>query len=399
MSSKYAKRIPLTDKMKEEITRINAGHAIDFDKIAAYETRTVNTKTLRKRGGLYEGSRIDKSVLEGMVAFLNSSDEGVPLHLMHDTCMLNVGKAFRARLDQRRDGDWEVTTQFYVPVEEASLVARLDTGAVDQVSVGLLSKQIKCSHCDYDYRTAGIRELMDLTCKNDHTIGKEGVHVISQGGLERWFELSLVDTGAATDARITSAAESKFVDDENIYRLAANNQNQHETTPALIANLNEIFNDEELNDMDETKVKELIAAALSAQADDVQAKIDAAVEAAVAPKDAEIAQLTAKIAELEPKIATGDEAAKLAETEGKLTAAEAELTKATDFIKEEAKKAQVAAGNSTPAEVATLDEGIAKIKETGILIAKLYAKPEENQTKLEAAAEYLSLDAFRRSAK
>lgn len=394
MSSKYAKRIPITDKIKAAITRINAGNAIDFEGIAVYETRTVNTKTLRKRGGLYEGARIDKSVLEDMVEHLNNSVEGVPMHLMHDTSRLNVGKAFRARIDQRRDGDWEVTTQFYVPLEEAKLVARLDTGTVDQVSVGLLAKQVKCSKCDFDWRQAGMKHFMDLTCKNGHTVGKDGVHVISTGGLEKWFELSMVDSGAANDARIVSAGASKFVDEDDVYRLAANNQNQHETTPALIANLGEIFS-EELKEMDEDKVKELIAAALKEQSDDTQTKIDAAVQAAVAPKDAEITELKAKVAELEAAANT-DTAAKLTETEGKLTAAEAELTKATDFIKDEAKKAQIAAGSNNPADVANLDEGIAKIKESGLLIAKLYAKPADD-TQMKAKDDYVISDAFRRT--
>ncbi len=394
MSSKFAKRIPITDAIKSAIIRVNAGSEIDFDGIAVYETRTVNTLTLRKRGGLYENARIDKSVLEGMVEYLNNSVEGVPMHLMHDTKMLNVGKAFRAMMSQRKDNHWEVTSQFYVPLEETKLVARLDTGTVDQVSVGLLAKEVKCSHCDFDWRQAGMRELMDLTCKNDHTVGKDGVHVVSQGGLEKWFELSLVDSGAANDARITSASASKFVDNGDVYRLAANNQNQHETTPALIANLGEIFNEED-TDMDEDKVKELITAALSANAEKVTEDTATAVAAAVAPKDVEIAQLTAKVAELEGQV-DADAAAKLAETETKLTAAETALATATDFIKDEAKKAQVAAGNTTPAEVATLDEGIAKIKESGILIAKLYAKKEESPLDLKATETAVS-SAFRRT--
>ena len=394
MATKYAKRIPITETIKKEITRINAGNEIDFDAIAIYETRTVNTKTLRKRGGLYQGARIDKSVLEEMVESLNNSVEGVPMHLMHETQALNVGKAFRAKMVQRNDGHFEVVSQFYIPVAETALVARLDTGAVDQVSVGLLAKQVKCSHCDYDWRQAGMREIMDLTCKNKHTVGKDGVHVVSTGGLEKWFELSLVDSGAATDARITSAQASQFIETEDVYRLAANNQNQHGTTPILVANLSEIFS-EELNDMDEAKVNELIAAALKAQGDDVQAKIDAAVKAAVDPKDTEIADLKAKLAEAEAKIDT-DSAAKLTETESKLAASEANLKTATDFIYDEAKKAQIAAGSNNPAEVATLDEGIAKIKESGLLIAKLYAKPEEDATNLEAKSDYVISDAFRR---
>lgn len=392
--ARFAKRIPITETIKKEITRINAGNEIDFDGIAVYETRTINTRTLRKRGGLYQGARTDKSVLEEMVASLNSSSEGVPMHLMHETQALNVGKAFRAKMSQASDGHFEVVSQFYVPLTEVALVGRLDTGAVDQVSVGLLAKQVKCSHCDYDWRQAGMREIMDLTCKNGHTIAKDGVHVVSTGGLEKWFELSLVDTGAATDARITSAQASQFIDSEDVYKLAANNQNQHGTTPILVANLSEIFS-EELNDMDEAKVNELIAAALKAQGDDVQAKVDAAVKAAVEPKDAEIADLKAKLEEATAKIDT-DSAAKLTETEGKLTAAEADLKKATDFIFDEAKKAQIAAGSNAPAEVATLDEGIAKIKDSGLLIAKLYAKPQDDATNLEAKSDYVISDAFRR---
>lgn len=394
MSSKFAKRIPITPAIKAAITRINAGSEIDFEGIAVYETRTVNTKTLRKRGGLYEGARIDKVVLEEMVESLNNSVEGVPMHLMHDTKMLNVGKAFRAQLVERGDKAWEVVSQFYVPLEESKLVAKLDTGTVDQVSVGLLAKSVMCSHCDFDWRQAQMRHISQLKCANGHTVGKDGVHVVSTGGLEKWFELSLVDSGASTDARITSADKSTFVDEQEVYALAANNQNQHETTPALIANLGEIFNEED-TDMDETKVNELIAAALSAHAESEATKLQAAVTAAEEAKDVTIAELTAKVTELEGKV-DADAAAKLTETETKLEEATTALAAATDFIKDEAKKAQVAAGNTNPVEVATLDEGIAKIKESGILIAKLYAKPENDATQLKATEIHIS-DAFRRT--
>jgi len=185
-----------------------------------------------------------------------------------------------------------------------------------------------------------------------------------------------------------------FVDEQEVYALAANNQNQHETTPALIANLGEIFNEED-NDMDETKVNELIAAALAANAESEATKLAAAVTAAEEAKDATIAELTTKLAEAEAKVDT-EAAAKLTEAETKLAEATTALAAATDFIKDEAKKAQVAAGNTNPVEVATLDEGIAKIKESGLLIAKLYAKPEDDATTLKATDREIS-PAFRRA--
>lgn len=392
--TKYAKRIPITDSVKAAITRINAGNSIDFDAIAVYETKTLNTKPLRKRGGLYKNAKTDESVLDGMVDSLNNSTEGVPMHLMHNTSMLNVGKAFRATKVKRDDGHSEVVTQFYIPLVEESLVARLDTGAVDQVSVGLIANKIKCSHCDFDWKQAGFMELMDLTCSEGHTVGEDGVHVVSTDGLDSWFELSLVDSGASTDARITDASRSKFVESAQFYQLAASNQNELKTSLILIANVDESFS-EELPPMDENKVNELIKAALAAKDDDTQSKIDAAVTAAVAPKDAKIAELEAKVAELTAAQPTEDQAAVAA----KLTAAEATVAKATEFINDQALKAQIAAGVATPATPADLDAAITQIKDSGVMIAKLFAKDAAAlELKAAKANETVVSPSFRRSA-
>lgn len=390
---KYAKRIRVTPDIEAAIKRVNAGSDIDIDQVAVYETLTVNTIPLRKRGGLYEGGVIDKSVLEEAVTYLNNSVEGVPMHVMHNTQLLNVGKAFRARIDQRRDGHWEVTSQFYVPLSEEGVVARLDTGVVDQVSVGLLAKQVKCSKCDFDWRNAGIMNLMDLTCNNKHTIGKDGTHVVAQGGLEAWFELSLVDRGAANDARILSADKSRFQDFDDVYKLAASNQNHPETSVALIANLDEIFS-EDIVTMDKEAVQALIDAALAARDTDTQGKIDAAVAAAVAPKDEEITTLTARVAELEAAQNT-DVATELSDTKTKLENAETALKAAVDYVCDEAVKAQVAAGSNAPTKPETLEAAQEIIKNSGLLIAKLYAKPE-GTVSTGADTELRGIGAFRR---
>lgn len=387
-----SKRIKITPAIEAQIRRVNGGSDIDYSKIAVYETRTLNTMQLRKRGGLYENGKVDISLLEEMVTMLNNSTEGVPLHLMHERQMLNVGKTFQARLDARKNGHYEVTSQFYLPLSEEQLVGRLDTGAVDQVSVGVLGKTVNCSECGFDWRNAGIKNYMELTCDKGHTVGKKGVHVISKG-LDKWFELSLVDSGAAQDARIVNASESKFVEQADFYKLAASNQNHPETAIPLIANLSEMCS-EESTEMNKEEIQALIDAALKAKADD-KVNVDAAVASAVSAKDAEIAQLKETITGLEARVA---DAAKTpaADLQAKLDAVTADLGVATDFLKEQAKFAQIASGE-TPKDVETLDAAITTIKDGGIMIAKLFARhesdtkgseahPEVNPTELRAFA-------------
>lgn len=370
------REIPITEDMKEAILRVNGGQSIDFSQVAAFEARNLNTRPLRRSSGIYAGAVTSKETLEAMVHNLNSSNEGVPLHIMHNTDLLNIGKLFRARIDQANDGAWELSTQFYIPREFSETIARLNTGITDQVSVGILPASLNCSVCNFDYLKGSFENIVLGQCNKKHVIGVNGVHTILNG-LASWGELSLVDRGAATDARVVSADRSRFTTRDTVYKLAAahSNQNDLATYIPLIANLDEISG-EEINQVDEAKIAEIMKATLkesndanSAALADLQTKLDetkAALTAAEAARDEANGKVTGLTAERDAARTERD-------------SVKAELSEAETFLKEQADKAQVAAGSKTPKEVANFKEAITTIKESGVNLVNLFARDNTSE--------------------
>lgn len=386
------KEIPITSEMKAAIARVNDGSNIDFDQIAVFEARSLNTRPLRRKSGIYAGAVTSKSTLDAMVAALNSSNEGVPLHIMHNTELLNIGKLFQARIDQANDGAWELSTQFYIPREFAETVAKLNTGVVDQVSVGILSETLNCSACGYDYLKGSMENIYLNQCPKKHAIGVNGVHTVLNG-LTSWGEMSLVDKGAATDARIASADKSKFTTRDNVYRLAAgHNQNDLATSVPLIANLEEISG-EEINQVDKAEIAEIMKATLkesndahSAALAELQTKLDAAL---ADKAKAETAQTTA-----EASVATLTAERDSARTER--DGVKAELAEATTYLTDQAKKAQVAAGSKAPKEPANFKEAVALIDESGVNLVNLFARDRSSELETKKVTLAPSLKAFMR---
>lgn len=394
------KELDITPAMEASIYRVNGNQRIDLSKIAVFESRSLNTRPLRRRTGLFAKAITRKNVLDEMAAFLNASDEGIPLHIMHNTELLNVGRLFEARVDQARDGEWELTSVFYIPRSEAELIERINTGVTDQVSIGIQGQRLLCSHCDFDYRQGDMMNLMSLTCDEGHEIGVGGVHLYIDG-LDQWMEQSIVDTGAAGGARIVNKENAHSQARDDFYRMAAkSHQNDHQTYTPLIANLNEILSEEKPT-VDKAELETLLKAAFAEQNESVDAKLaakDEEIAAAVERADA----AEARVAELEAAAAAEPAAEKVAELEAALETATSALATVTTFLKDQATKAQVAAGVKTPVEPETIEASIEVIEGSGRTLAGLFAKEETEKKNLgerKPAPVVANFNAFKRNDK
>jgi len=366
------RELPVTSEIAAAITRVNGGAKVDLSKIAVFESRSLNTRPLRREKGLFQKAVNTRRTLEEMAQTLNSSDEGIPLHQMHDTELLNVGRLFMARVDQANDGAFELSSLFYVPRTNVELIESINTGTTDQVSIGINAEKLLCSACNFDYKTGTMENLMDLTCDNGHQLGVDGAHIIVDG-LAQWIEQSIVDTGASKGSRVVGNDSSRFANTE-FYKLAAkNHQNDHKTFLPLIANLADIIS-EEIPSMNKDDISALLDAKFKEQGaatDTLIALKDAEIATANAAKtaaDAEVARLTDALAEAEGKID--------AEAGTKLAAAEAELTEVRAFLIEQATAAQVATGVKAPQEAVDSKAAITLIKESGKNLVNLFATKE-----------------------
>jgi hypothetical protein len=108
------------------------------------------------------------------------------------------------------------------------------------------------------------------------------------------------------------------------------------------------------------------------------------------------------VAELEAAAAAAEnpDAEKVAELEAALESATSALETVTAFLKDQAKKAQVAAGVKTPVEPETIEASIEVIEGSGRHLAGLFAKEETEKRDLgerKPAAVPANFRAFKRN--
>ncbi|MDR3436426.1 hypothetical protein [Telmatospirillum sp.] len=317
--------------MLDQIAKVTGAQA-DPTQIAVFECIALNTEPISKRGSLWNGATVTPNTLSQMASVIPAGGS-VPLHTLHEQGeQLPVGKVFSAGTN----GPDELRALFFVPrntIEGQDLIAKLNSGVVDEVSVGLRPKAMKCSACGWDYLGADATpdNIWDRTCANDHTIGEKGVHAIVDG-LDRWLELSLVSLGAANNAKIVGRAKAVLGQDE-YQRLAASGTDPEITT--LFASPTHAKGKPKMAD-------EMLALVASLSSDKTKAEL------ALTNETGKVTDLTAKLAASQ---------AQITDLTTKLTAATAasdnpalkeDHDKMSAFLSEATKSAMIASGNLTP---------------------------------------------------
>jgi hypothetical protein len=211
------KRLKPTDKIKEKLAAALGSDDFAIENFAVFETIAINDLPVSKIGSIYDGSRMTEATLQAMVDYINK-ETFLPLHTLHQQSReLPVGRVFHAELHKTSNQNGrsvnEVRALFYIPVTNDAgkqLADSIDTGIVNEVSVGSRPQKLMCSghDCNFDYMAPNtFMNWLDQTCPNDHTIGQNGIHVIFDG-LRKFYELSLVSQGAADHARIVAPDQS-----------------------------------------------------------------------------------------------------------------------------------------------------------------------------------------------
>lgn len=215
------KQIAKSEKIQERL-KAAFGPDANLNALAVYECIALTTLPLRKSSGIFQGARVSLSMLSEMAASVNA--ESIPLQLVHDNEVIPFGRFFYAEVvDDTLRGLFAVDG-----VNHPDIVAKLDSGVLDQVSVGFTMKRLTCSACGYDFiDPSNVMGLYTLTCDEGHVIGQDGVHAFVDG-LNQFLELSLVGKGASPGAKIVGPSDAQLQQNEQ-FRLAAN------ATPGLFA--------------------------------------------------------------------------------------------------------------------------------------------------------------------
>lgn len=340
------KRLEITQKIKAALSR-STGNSVNPDTVAVFESASLNTLPLNKKGGLFDQARVSETTLRQMADYLNTGEQYAPLHLSHDQPEGNmpIGRVFAGEVVASEEGYPELRTMFYLPLETGKdLIAKLETSVIDEVSVGLKTQHINCSECGFDYLGADstFENIWTRTCNNGHEIGVNGTHTLLNG-LDKFHELSLVSRGAAQKTKIVTRAKAVLGEDE--YRKLAASGMQPEAT-ILFASPTTVKKEPS---MDVTKlVDDLTTAKASIVVKDGELT---AAKTTIATLEAKVTDLTGQVTTL----SANADAAKVTELTTKLTASETTATAALAFIRAEADRLAVAASLTKPADDADLE--------------------------------------------
>lgn len=283
------------------------GDDVDPSGFAVFETIMLNTKPLSgKRGALFENAVVQPITLKEMVDNINGGNH-LPLIANHELSGAPKGRLFHAALDFE-DGALTMRGLFYLDQTETTLIAKLNSGTLDEVSVAFQSRQFNCSECGWDYFGLGAsrEHIWDRVCANGHAIGVAGVHG-EMVGLSQFVETSLVARGAADKPKIVGKSQSKLAP-EGLKLLAAKG-----------FEIDELVVQASLGAKDETNMSEIAAltaqlTTLSADKGSLTAQLTAAtgerdtlrterdtLRTDLSARDAEIVTLKADKAELEKR--------------------------------------------------------------------------------------------------
>lgn len=341
-------------KTPEIIARLKQaiGSSAPVDNLAVFEAIALNNLPLRKKQHVYNGAVAQRSFLLEMALALET--ESRPLQVMHEGGVLPIGRVFQGRVV---DGvDTELRVLFWVDKEHEDKIRQIDNGTIDQVSVGVLPKQMICSADGFDFfgPDASLENIFTGTTPDGHTVGENGVYC-KMVGLEAFFEMSLVGQGGAQNARIVNNDQSAF--SPHLKALAASTSLDRLALTATAT----------IREKPTMDVKELLAELRTAEKDGMKAQLEneqlkATNLALTTERDGLKAQL-ADANKTEPAVKTELDALKVThtETETKLTAADAAL-------REICKKTLTAAGKVDATVPEKLEDVITTITETKITL-------------------------------
>lgn len=358
-------------KTPEIIARLKEAGA-SVDDVAVFEAIALNNRPLRKRHPLYNGAVAQRSILLEMALALEA--ESRPLQIMHNGEDLPIGRVFRGQVVDGQDTELRVL--FWIDKTHEDKIRQVDNGTVDQVSVGILPKQMICSADGFDFfgPDADFESIFTGTTPDGHTVGENGVYC-KMVGLEAFFETSLVGQGGAQNARIVNSDQSHF--SPHMKALAA------KTSLDRLALTATATTEKPIMDM-----KELLAELRSTEKESMKVSIEneqlkASNSALTAERDQLKTQLEAANQD-EPAVKT-----ELAELKTKHQATEASLSAADEALRDICKRVLTAAGQVDAEVPAKLEDVVAKLTDTSaglaaVLVTGGKAKGSEGDLELSA---------------
>ena len=349
------------------------GEEASPEQFAIYKVKAISTEPLRTPGRIFDGGHLVMSVITEMCDIVNNTRENIGVHVQHNSMDLNIGRVFSAEVQGEM-------AYMYLAIlnndENKSIIEKLDTNVLDEVSVSVKCKKLLCSKCGFDYYgdEATFENWMEHTCNEGHTVGVDGCYVIGEGGVDYFEEVSIVNQGAARQAKVIGKLKQRDVYETPFGQLAAAKGNSRIFAIQLTQHLeNETMEEKEEIKQEEAPVEEVKEEETPAPAEEVKEEETPAPAEEVKEEETPTPAPAEEVKEEEtPTPAPAEEAdaelkKELEETKAELEKVKAELQQITSEKAEvlnayrgEVKKVMVAL-NKTDVEVPENLDGISKL--------------------------------------
>lgn len=340
------------------------GADVDYNNFYIIKVRAISTEPVHQNT-IFDGAVLSGPSIHEMKDLINYTDENIGVLTMHDSSELNVGRVFYAEV---ADEGGPTALYAYLAIlktdDTKDLIAKIDNNVLDEVSVSFTPKHAVCSKCDFDYmgEEADIMNWLTQTCPEGHTIGVDGCH-LNLSGIEHFSEISIVNRGAATHAKILQEKSTPHYSEEELQELAAS-ANVAELYVATFTNklekkmtvekTNEILLDEKIAELQAENAELKKSLDLAEKVKDLEGKLEASYA-----KVAELTETLAK-AEEEKEAAVAEKSAEIETLKDEKAEQETKLSGAMNFIKAEVQKVLVASGEPNLSVPEDLD-GIANL--------------------------------------
>jgi len=347
------KRLQKTDFINKLLASA-VGPDVDTTNFPVWEVAATSSVPLRgKTGTIFENAVIQDNTLFQLAAAINR--DPLPLMMDHNMEGTPYGKFFYAEVMPNEYGYQELRGFKYVDPTEATTVAKIDNGTLNEVSIAFASQEMRCNKCGFDYAKAidegNIMPAVTRTCENGHTIGKDGTHV-QLIGVKDTLELSLVSRGAAKNSKIVGQSDSKL--SREVERLAAHGLSLSDVY--VTASASQGFDNMDMNDLivqlSDSKAKAAVAESNVTRLERELAEVTGARNEA----ESRTRQLEADLAAARAEQATAPDAEALA-------AAEKDTKASVDFLQKQYVAVLSAAGKTDVVAPETVSELIAGIEE------------------------------------
>jgi hypothetical protein len=187
---------------------------IDITAITVFGAAALNTAPIRQKHPVFFKGVHTDAYLQQMQEMLAA--ESRPLQIMHgssDGDQLPVGRVFHGEISTGTGpgGTNELQTLFWVDNTHPDLIAKINSGTIDQVSVAVLAKQALSNKTGFDFmgKDVTFENVYGGVDDKGNKMGEGDAHVIIPA-IEKWFEMSLVGQGGAEGAKILSSGQLKL---------------------------------------------------------------------------------------------------------------------------------------------------------------------------------------------